>query len=102
MIALVIAMAATAAASGHHDRLASSSVKPCALTRACLSMERGEDRWRIVDGVDYAPDGKMDAYRVNSRPCGIVGNMRCPKKGREVVRIGEPVRETLARSFGFD
>ena len=102
MIATVIALAATATASGHHDRLASSSIKLCVLTRTCLSMDRGDDQWRIVDTADFTPDSKMDAYRVNSRPCGIVGNMRCAKKGREVVRVGEPVRETLARSLGLD
>lgn len=44
----------------------------------------------------------MDAYRLDSRLCRLIGNLRCVGKMRTIWRMGEPLQQTLARSFGLD
>lgn len=52
---------------------------------------------RPVQGSDI----KMSAYRFDARPCRVIGNMGCPKRARlKLFRLGEPLRETLLKSFG--
>ncbi|MCK0530207.1 MULTISPECIES: hypothetical protein [Sphingomonadales] len=53
------------------------------------------------DAMAPGPDNKMSAYRFDARPCRIIGNMGCPKQARlRLFRLGEPLRDTLMRSFG--
>ena len=43
----------------------------------------------------------MRAFRFDPRPCRVVGNVDCPKQARlKLFRLGEPLRDTWARSFG--
>ena len=52
------------------------------------------------DVLAKGPDNKMSAYRFDARPCRIIGNMGCPKQARlRLFRLGEPLRDTLLRSF---
>jgi len=73
--------------------------------RLCDTRSRGcEDnsdqrlRFRVTE--PSRRDFKMDAYHIDARPCRLIGDMRCPGKTREIWRAGEPVTETLIRSFG--
>jgi hypothetical protein len=101
MIALVIAIAATAAADSA-GRPVLHEMRPCAQTRTCVIARDESYDLRLAGIAQAEHDIKMDAYRVNPRPCGLIGNLRCPGRGRELFRMGEPVRETIARSFGLD
>ena len=45
---------------------------------------------------------KMDAYGYEARPCRVIGNMGCQKRAsRRIFRLGEPIADTLTRSFGL-
>lgn len=48
------------------------------------------------------PDPKIMAYRFEAKPCRLIGNMDCPRRAsRQIFRLGEPITETLSRSFRF-
>lgn len=76
------------------------SVAPChAVPALCISSRPDDDRL-IVDGGGRGVDNKMSAYRFDARPCRVIGNMGCPKRPRiRLFRLGEPLRETLLKSF---
>ncbi len=85
-----------------HRIRARPSAAPCqAVPSLCndrTALEVEEPRL-FSDGI-RRDSGKMDAYRYDARPCRIVGNMDCPKRARrQIFRLGEPLRDTLARSF---
>lgn len=79
----------------------SSQAAPChAVPSLCLTAESDVARplWK-ADAP--ASDTKMSAYRFDARPCRVIGNMGCPKQARlKLFRLGEPLRETLLRTFG--
>lgn len=76
------------------------STAPCqAVPALCMASEEGVARPLLERGAT-ASDTKMSAYRFDARPCRIIGNFGCPKQARtRLFRLGEPLRETLARSF---
>lgn len=76
-----------------------TAVQDCATEDQCRRAENRRYRLRGEAGPTY--DVKMDAYRLNPRPCKIIGDMRCPGQTREIWRMGESVRTTIGRSFGF-
>ncbi|HWV13432.1 MAG TPA: hypothetical protein VN110_09075 [Sphingobium sp.] len=82
-------------------QLASRGSSPClAAPQLCASGKSASARLQI-NGTARGPDNKMSAYRFDARPCRIIGNMGCPKQARlRLFRLGEPLRETLIRSFG--
>jgi len=55
----------------------------------------------MIDEAVEMHDMKMDAYRLNPRPCNLIGNLRCPARGRQLFRLGEPVAQTIARTLGL-
>lgn len=100
-IMLAIAVTASATASGHSAR--AEVIKPCALSRTCVEMQSEGDDIRLSRSLPSGEDRKMEAYNMSSgRQCGLIGGQRCPGKGRQIWRLGEPVRQTIARSFGLD
>jgi len=102
MITFMLAIAATASAgSGGHARRV-EDVRPCTLTRTCLDMHSEGDELRLSQTTGSGEDRKLEAYRISGRPCGLVGGLKCPGKGRQIWRLGEPIRQTIARSFGLD
>ncbi|HEX7783258.1 MAG TPA: hypothetical protein VF509_10665 [Sphingobium sp.] len=102
MIALMLAVAATVSASaGGHGRHV-KTLRPCALSRTCLDVRSGEEGLRLSQSTGSSEDRKMEAYRISGRPCGLIGGFKCPGRGRQIWRLGEPVRQTIARSFGLD
>ena len=78
----------------------SRPIAPCqAVPALCLTSGEGTLR-PVSDRSGPAADNKMSAYRFNARPCRVIGNLDCPKQARlQLFRLGEPVRETLWRSF---
>lgn len=87
-----------------HRVRARPSAAPCqavpSLCTASATLDMEEPRL-FGDGI-RRDSSKMDAYRYNARPCRIVGNMDCPKRARrQIFRLGEPLRDTLTRSFGL-
>ena len=74
---------------------------PChAVPSLCITTE-GEVARPAFDRRSQASDIKMNAYRFDARPCRVIGNMGCPKQARiKLFRLGEPLGETLLRSFG--
>lgn len=76
-----------------------SSASCLAAPQLCASGSAAPARARI-GAIVQRPDTKMGAYRFDARPCRIIGNMGCPKQARlRLFRLGEPLRETLMRSF---
>ncbi len=78
--------------------------RDCAVApRSCMVGPQLSDEaaFRVSSGSAPGYDRKMDAYRLDPRPCNL-GAFRCPKRGREVFRLGEPVEQTLMRAFGID
>lgn len=73
---------------------------PChAVPALCLTTE--QERVTLSAGREGAPsDNKMSAYRFDARPCRVIGNFGCPKQARlRIFRLGEPLRDTLLRTF---
>lgn len=101
MIALALALAAS---TNQVAARVPRGFSACAVApQSCMaSSERDGANYRIEGVSASGPDRKMDAYRVDARPCRLVGGFNCPKRGREVFRLGEPVERTLVRSFGLD
>lgn len=101
MIAIALALAASAnqVAVRVPRGMSTCAVAP----QSCAGASHDEDAtYRIESASAAGPDMKMDAYRVDARPCRLVGNLTCPRRGREVFRLGEPVEQTLGRSFGLN
>ena len=78
----------------------SAKVAPCqAVPTLCMS-GRPTSRRLPLEGSARPVDNKLSAYRFDARPCRIIGNMGCPKQARlRLFKLGEPLRETLMRSF---
>lgn len=75
---------------------------PChAAPSLCLSSGRSSPA-RLTSNEARANDAKMTAYRFDARPCRIVGAQCVKRADRQLFRLGEPVGQTLMRSFGID
>ena len=100
MIVAFIA-ASLVAHSVHQPHPANRAAAPCqAVPALCLT---GEEERAHLPSERGAPatDSKMRAFRFDPRPCRVVGNLDCPKQARlQLFRLGEPLRDTWARSFG--
>ena len=97
MIAVLLAASLVQTVSPAHKP---SPTAPChAVPALCLTSE--QERAQPLGGRPGAsPDNKMSAYRFDARPCRVIGNFGCPKQARlQLFRLGEPVRETLSRTF---
>lgn len=99
MIAVLLAASIsipTAALPLRHRR----SAPPCqAVPSLCLTGDTAVAA-PLQDRGALGRDIKMSAYRFDARPCRVIGNMGCPKHARlRLFRLGEPLRETLLRSF---
>ena len=99
---IVALIAASLAAHSVHQPHPAKQSAPCqAVPALCLASEEGPARLRIESGEPQV-DAKMNAYRFNARPCRVIGNFGCPKQARlRLFRLGEPLRDTLARSFSL-
>jgi len=77
-----------------------NSPAPCqAAPTMCLAQEEGIAR-PLEERADPVNDNKIAAYRFEARPCRIIGNLGCQKQARfQLFRLGEPLRETLLRTF---
>jgi hypothetical protein len=86
----------TAALPPRHHR----SALPCQAVPSLCLMSDNAVTTPIHDRTSPGRDTKMSAYGFDARPCRVIGNMGCPKKARlRLFRLGEPLRETLLRSF---
>ncbi|WP_022681985.1 hypothetical protein [Sphingobium bisphenolivorans] len=56
----------------------------------------------LIGAAVPADDAKMSAYRFDARPCRIVGAQCMKRANRQLFRLGEPITQTLLRSFGLD
>lgn len=103
MIAFMLAIAATASATAGLPKPARADLA-CMLSKSCArpDVDRDDSDMRLAQSVAPSQDLKMDAYRLDSRPCRLIGNLRCLGKMRTIWRMGEPLQQTLARSFGLD
>lgn len=102
MIALVMAIAVATVTPGKGKATVAVPRNAClSAPSSCLSRQVQESPFRLSADAVEGPNLKMEAYRVQSRPCGVVGN-RCPKKGRKIWQMGQPLEETISRSFGLD
>ena len=103
MILLLIAASLSTPPDVLPRRIAKVRPAPCqAVPALCLTGPATQEQ-RLVGGTAAPGDGKMTAYRFDARPCRIVGNMDCPKRAhRRIFQLGEPIGQTLARSFGLD
>ena len=73
---------------------------PCHAVPSLCMVEKGEIARPLWEAEPLATDAKMSAYRFDARPCRVIGNMGCPKRARiKLFRLGEPLGETLLRSF---
>ncbi|WP_176597519.1 MULTISPECIES: hypothetical protein [Sphingobium] len=103
MILLLIAASLSTQSDGMPRRMARLHPAPCQAVPALCLTEPGVEGPRLGPSAALPGDGKMAAYRFDARPCRIVGNMDCPKRAhRRIFRLGEPIGQTLARSFGLD
>lgn len=76
-----------------------ASVAPCHAVPA-LCLMSGQDRLQPLVDRPLPRDNKMSAYRFDARPCRVIGNFGCPKQARlRLFRLGEPIGETLLRTF---
>ncbi|WP_449474199.1 hypothetical protein [Sphingobium chungangianum] len=99
MIAALLA-ASLVQSAAHPPQPISAKAAPCqAVPTLCMSGRPTSSRLPL-EGSTRRADNKMSAYRFDARPCRIIGNMGCPKQARlRVFKLGEPLRETLMRSF---
>ncbi|HKY79987.1 MAG TPA: hypothetical protein VJM09_00770 [Sphingobium sp.] len=97
LLAASLASHAAPLPSRRHDV---HSAAPCqAVPSLCLTSEENGAR-PLIDRQAPGADNKMSAFRFDARPCRIIGNLGCPKQARlRLFRLGEPLRETLARTF---
>lgn len=102
MIVALIAVSLSSGAMALPYRQGSARPEPCqAVPGRCLATQSAEGP-RITDRGSPATDIKMNAYRFDARPCRIIGNLDCPKRAnRQLFRLGEPIAETIGRSFGL-
>lgn len=101
---MIVLMVATALASvtpaNGGAALAAPATVRCDIRRGpCGEADASRYRLPFTEGSDH--DSKMDAVRLNARPCGLIGHARCARKGREIFRLGEPIGRTLSRSLGM-
>ena len=52
----------------------------------CVGAERQVSPHRLIADASVGPNLKMDAFKVNPRPCRIVGSAECPGKTRTLYR----------------
>ncbi len=99
MIAALLAASFAQPAIAPAQITARSAASCLAAPGLCASGQRATARL-TSDVLAKGPDNKMSAYRFDARPCRIIGNMGCPKQARlRLFRLGEPLRDTLLRSF---
>ena len=101
MMIVALIAASIASQSAHFPiRHAHNSAAPChAVPALCMTSEVGGMQPFESSGPGGS-DAKMSAYRFDARPCRIIGNMGCPRRARlKLFRLGEPLRDTLLRSF---
>lgn len=104
MIAILIAAAtlATPSVVTHRIRRQAGAPSCQAVPALCMAAVQVEMTPLLEDDADRRPSSKMDAYGYEARPCRVIGNMGCPKRAnRRIFRLGEPIRDTLTRSFGL-
>ncbi|WP_336973527.1 hypothetical protein [Sphingobium aromaticiconvertens] len=104
MIAILIAAAtlATPSVVTHRIRRQPGAPSCQAVPALCMGGVRAEVTPLVESDADRPPSSKMDAYGYEARPCRIIGNMDCPKRARrQIFRLGEPIGDTLTRSFGL-
>lgn len=103
MIIALIAVSLTSNVMTLPSRSGGVHAEPCqAVPARCLAADSA-DAMRITGPASPAADIKMNAYRFDARPCRVIGNLDCPKRAnRQLFRLGEPVEETIRRSFGLD
>ncbi len=98
---MIVAMIAASLASPAPLIVArTNGAAPChAVPSLCITSQ--EERAPAASGPQRpANDTKMSAYRFDARPCRVIGNMGCPKQARlKLFRLGEPLLDTLVRSF---
>jgi hypothetical protein len=101
MIFTLIAASLTAQPMVMHKVRPSGGIAPCqAVPALCIATREESEGPRLEPNDSMARSSKMDAYRFDARPCRQIGNMGCTKRARsEIIRLGEPIRDTLARSF---
>ncbi|BAV64754.1 hypothetical protein [Sphingobium cloacae] len=102
MIASLIAVSLIAGSPTPVSVHAAPRAAPCqAVPTLCLKPRR-DDSLRIADGANPGVDNKMSAYRFDARPCRIIGNLDCPKRAnRTLLRLGQPVEDSLLQAFGL-
>ena len=100
MMIAALLVASLAQPAAHLPQPISAKAAPCqAVPTLCMSGRPTSGRLPLESSTGRA-DNKMSAYRFDSRPCRIIGNMGCPKQARlRLFKLGEPLRETLMRSF---
>ena len=97
---IAVLLAASLAQTALPARKLDHPAAPChAVPALCMTGE--QERPQMLAGrTGPASDNKMGAYRFDARPCRVIGNFGCPKQARlRLFRLGEPVRETLLRTF---
>lgn len=101
IVALIaVGLSSSVFAAPHHQTKLRQ--QPCqAVPALCLEIGEAEGA-PMAERVIPAADIKMNAYRFDARPCRLVGNLDCPKRAnRQLFRLGEPIAETIKRSFGL-
>lgn len=101
---MIVALVAAALASSAHGPQMSTAPAPChAAPTLCLTTRGEAGQQRLLREDTARHDNKWDAFRFNPRPCRLIGNLDCPRRShRQIFRLGEPIGQTLARSFGLD
>ncbi|MGC4250302.1 MAG: hypothetical protein QM605_02235 [Sphingobium sp.] len=102
MIASLIAASLAAGSAATASVRPTHRSAPCqAVPTLCLKPER-DDSLRITEGPNPGTDNKMSAYGFDARPCRIIGNLECPKRAnRTLLRLGQPVQDSLLDAFGL-
>lgn len=102
MIVALIAVGLGASVIAMPHQQGRAGQEPCEAVPARCLVTEGAAGMPIADPIIPAADIKMNAYRFDARPCRLVGNLDCPKRAnRQLFRLGEPIAETIKRSFGI-
>lgn len=104
MILLLMAASLASQSGGpvRHDRAARAAAPCQAVPALCFSAQGTADGPRLASPTVLPGDPKMNAYRFDARPCRIIGSFCQKRANRQIFRLGEPIGETLTRSFGLD
>ncbi|SCW57441.1 hypothetical protein SAMN02927924_01468 [Sphingobium faniae] len=102
MIASLIAASLVAGTSAPLSATSMRHPAPCQAVPALCRKPEPDDSLRIADGQGPHVDNKMSAYGFDARPCRIIGNLDCPKRAnRTLLRLGQPVEDSVLRAFGL-